>query len=130
MVEPAAETAVGAGDDIFPSDQAGETHDALSDQFGVLNDVGGVAHDAGNENLPFGQFDILPDTPLMLVARVGRFDQVGAGMDLQQQVDDLQERQVGGVRSMPAAPADMITYPLGRNAFERVVERLDRKSVV
>ena len=46
-VDPAAEAAIGRGDDAFAADDVGKAQDAVGDQLGVLDDVGGVADDSG-----------------------------------------------------------------------------------
>ena len=81
----------------------------------------------GMRILPCGKFDLFPDPPLVLVARVGGLDQVGANADLQQQADDIFQRQIRRVRPMPAAPADMVAHALLRNIRQRMVERLDAR---
>ena len=43
------ETAIGAGNKILPSDQAPKAHDPLGDELGMLDDIGGMADDAWNE---------------------------------------------------------------------------------
>ena len=64
---------------------------------------------------PGGSFDVLPDAPLVLVARVGALDQVGAGAHAQHQVHDRVERRVGDVRHVPAAEADVIADAILRD---------------
>src|ERR1700742_5084657 len=44
---PGGESAVGAGDDVLPADQAGVGADGVGDQLGVLDVVGGVAEQPG-----------------------------------------------------------------------------------
>ena len=61
----------------------------------------------------------------MLVAGVGAFDEVCAGVDLQHDVDDVLELEVVSVRTVPAAPAQVVAHLLLRDAFERVVQRFD-----
>ena len=41
---------------------------------------------------------------------------------LQDQIDDVARRHVGGVRTGPASPADVIADLLGRDAFGRAVD--------
>ena len=41
-------TAIGAAHDALTADDLGEPHDALSDQFWMFDDIGGVADHAGN----------------------------------------------------------------------------------
>ena len=72
------EAAIGAGDDVLAPDQPGEAHDALGHQLGMLDDVGGVADDAGDQHLARRQLDAFPHPPFMLVARIGALDDIGA----------------------------------------------------
>src|SRR5258708_34825872 len=65
------EAAVGAGDDVLAADQAGEPHDPVAHQFGVLDGVGGMADDARPQYFAGRQLDLLPYPPAVLVARVG-----------------------------------------------------------
>src|SRR3954453_19825254 len=65
-MDAAAETAIGRGDDPLPADQVGKTKDALGDEVGVLDDIGGVADNAGQDHLVVRQL-VLPDLPLVLV---------------------------------------------------------------
>ena len=81
----------------------------------------------GMSFLPGGSFDALPHRPLVLVARVGLLDAVGADLHLQQQVDDVLQRHVEGVRAVPASPADVIARALLGDAAQRMVERVDAK---
>ena len=61
----------------------GEAHDAVGDQLGMLDHVGGVTDHARDEHLALRQLDVLPDAPLVLVAHVGRLEGVRAGVDLE-----------------------------------------------
>ena len=99
--------------------------DAVGDQLGVLDDIGRVTDDTGDQDLAVGQFDVLPDLPFMRVTDIAGFDRERPGTHLQQHVDDAPERQVGGVRPVPAAPADVITDAILRQTAQRVIERLD-----
>ena len=116
-VHAAAEAAVGAGDDVLAADRAGEAHDALGDELRVLDQVGGVADHAGHQHLAVRQLDVLPHLPFVLVAHVGRLERIALRLDLQHQVDDVLERQVVGVRPVPAAPAQVIAHAVLRNAL-------------
>ena len=121
---PLCKTAVGAGDDALASQNLCQTHNAFRDQFGVLHHVGDMADHARNENLVLGQFRAFPDTPLVLVPRVRPFNHIGAGIDLEDQVDNILERHVGDVRAGPTAPAHVVAHPVGGDAAQRVVEHL------
>ena len=88
-MQPAAEAAVGAGDDIVAADQVGKTHYSFRHQLRMFDDVGGMTDNPRDEYFALRQFYLLPDVPLVFVARVGGLDQVGADPYLQQQTDDI-----------------------------------------
>jgi hypothetical protein len=50
-VQPAAEATVGAGNDIFATDQVGETQDALRYQLRMFDDVGCMTDNPWDEYL-------------------------------------------------------------------------------
>ena len=106
-------------------DELRDAHEALGDEFGMLDDVGVMGDDAGDQHASLGQADVLPQRPLVLVARVGLLDQVVAGGDLEYEIDDVGERRVEGVGTVPAAPADVVAHPFAGQPAKRVVERLD-----
>ena len=57
--------------------------------------------------------------PFVIVARIGGLDADGLRARLERQVDDLQQRQIVGVRAFVVAPADMQPHPVGGQAFGR-----------
>ena len=61
----------------------------------------------------------------MLVPNVAGLDGIGLRLDPEHHVDNVTQRNVGGVRPMPAAPADVIANAIFGNAGERVIERID-----
>src|SRR5262245_63630806 len=91
----------------------------------MLYDVRGMADNAGDEGASLWKLDLLPHSPLVLMPRVRPFDGIGADVDAKQQVYELLERQVRGVRGVPATPTDVIAGQVFRNAAQRVIERLD-----
>ena len=97
----------------------------VGDQPRMLDRRGVVRDDARDQDLARRQLHLLPHAPFVLVAHIGGLDRIGAGLHLQDQVDDVLERRVGDVRHVPAAEADVIADAVLRDAFERVVERLD-----
>src|SRR5262249_18877653 len=117
--------AVGAGDDILLADDAGVVLDAPGHQLRVLDYVSGVANDARNQDLAVWQLDVLPDHPLVFVARIGGFDGIRLGVDFQNQVDDVFQRDVAGVGRIHAAPAQVVPHAILGNAAQGVVVRLD-----
>src|ERR1700744_3526990 len=100
-----AEAAIGAGDNAFAADAVGETQNALRHEFGMLDDVGGMADDAGQNYLVVRKLDVLPNRPLVLVADIAGFERIGLALHGQHDVDDIAHRDVGGVRAVPASPA-------------------------
>src|SRR5271166_2413861 len=64
---PGGEPAVGAGDDVLPPDQARVLADAVGDELGMLDVVGGVAEQPGQQDLAVRQLQVGPDPPLVLV---------------------------------------------------------------
>ena len=51
-MDAAAQAAVGAGDDVFLADDFSERDDAIGYQFRMLDEIGGVADDTRNQDLP------------------------------------------------------------------------------
>src|ERR1700758_4002057 len=89
-MDSAAEAAIGSGDDVFAADR-----------------LGGVSDHAWNEDLAVRQFYVAPDLVLVLMTHVAGFDRIGLRLHAQHDLDDVAQRQVRDVRSVPAAPADM-----------------------
>ena len=124
-VDAAAEAAIGADDDVLAAADRGVAQDAVGDQLRVLDKVGGVADDTRHQHLARRQFCILPHPPFVLVPHIGGLEGIGLRLHLEDQVDDVLERQIMGVRPVPAAPAQVIAHAFLRNAGERVVDRLE-----
>jgi len=57
-MDAAAQAAVGAGDDVFLADDFSERDEAIGYQFRVLDEVGGVADNTQNQDLPGGEFHV------------------------------------------------------------------------
>ena len=100
-----------------PTD-AGVVDEALGNEFGVFDVVGGVGDDAGDEALAVGQLGGLPDLPLVGVAGIGGFYAVGSSVDAQDDVHDIAQGYVGGVRAVPATPAEVVADAVLGQAFE------------
>ncbi len=120
-----AEAAVGAGDDVLFSDQIRVALQALRHELRVLHHVGGVGDHARNEDLAGGELHLLPHRDLVLVARIGALDQEGLRLHLQQEIDDVVELEIVGMRAVPASPAEMVAHAVFRDVAQSVVERLD-----
>ncbi len=107
MADPRADPAIGAGEHVFAADQPGIAHQPLGDEIGMLDEIGAMADDAGDQGGARRQFRLLEDAPLMLVAGIGGLDGEAARLHAKDQVDDVTERDVVVVRAVVAAPADM-----------------------
>src|SRR4051812_23861513 len=99
------EAAVRACDHVLAPDEAGQPDDALGDEFGMLDDVGGVADHAGNQHRILRQLELFPQSPFMLVPRIGELDRVSARAYLQHEVGDILERDVRHVRARANFPS-------------------------
>ena len=119
------EAAVGAGDDPLLADDVGVADDVLGDQVFVLDVVVGVPDQARDQHLVVGELGLLPDLVLVLVARVGDLERVGAGVHLQHERGDLGHRHIGEARTVVEAVARVVADLVGRDAAQRVVERID-----
>src|SRR5439155_5040555 len=102
-----------------------ETRDAVGDQLGVFDNVCSVADHAWNQNLARGQLYVFPHFPFVFMAWIRGLDEIGAGTNFQNQIDDIPQRNVGRVRTGPTAPADVIAHTIFRNAFQRVIQQLN-----
>jgi hypothetical protein len=81
-MNPAAEAAIRAGNDVLAPHDPGEIEDAVGDDLGMLDDVGGVADDTWKQDLAIWQLNIPPDLPLVLVTDIAGLDRERPGMDL------------------------------------------------
>src|SRR6185312_11900037 len=125
MANPGADTAIGPGQHVLPPDQLGIAHQPLGDEIGMLDEVRVMADDAWDEGRALGQLHRLEHPPFMLVAGVGGFDREALCLHAQNDVGDIFQGDIVVMRPVEAAPADMEAYFLGRNAAERMIERLD-----
>jgi len=106
-VRAGREAAVRARDNVLPADEVGVLHDALGHQLRMLHELGHGIDDAGHEDLALRQLDVLPDGPFVAVARVRRLHAVALRLDLQDEIDDVPQRDVIDVRRFAVTPADM-----------------------
>ena len=93
------ESAIGAGDDVLAADDPGVAHDPLGDELRVLDQVRGVADDSRNEDRAVERPDVLEDVVLVIVPRIRRFEGIRAGVDLQEDVDDVLQLHVVDTRA-------------------------------
>ncbi len=89
-----------------------ETFDAVGHEFGMFDDVRRVADDAGHDLLPVGKLHVLPHPPLVFVTDVGGLERVRPGVDVEHGFDEVLELEIGGVRAVPTAPAQMEADPV------------------
>jgi len=60
-----------------------------------------------------------------MVDTIGGLEGIGLRFHLEDQIDDVLERQIVSVRAMPAAPSQVITHSFLGNAGERVIDGID-----
>src|SRR5690606_9041798 len=121
------EAAVRACDDVLPADEVGEADDALSNELRVLDDVVGVTDAAGDKDFAVRELGFLPNLPLPLVPRV-LVDGEAGGVDLEDEVDEVLEAGVFGVRAAAAAVTDVEADVIRVEAFEGLVEHVDEEA--
>ena len=75
-----AKTAICARDDVFAANQLRITHDSIGYDLWMLDDVGGVANHARNEQLAVRQLRVLPHAPFVLMPDVAGLYRVRTGI--------------------------------------------------
>src|SRR6476661_7991712 len=119
------ETTVSSSHNIFAPDYSRVPYQTVSDRLRVLHDIRGMPHDAWYEHLAGRELHLLPDAPFVLVPGIGRLDGDRVRFDLEDQVDDVAQRNIVFVRAVIAAPAGMKPNPVGRDVAQPMVERVD-----
>src|SRR5215813_12407681 len=119
------EAAIGPSDHVLPAHQFGIADDALSDEFGVFDDVARVSDYPWDEHLAYGQFHVFPDVVLMLVTRVGSLEGVGACIYFQHRVQDVLKRRVVDPRPFIDPVAGVEAHLLRGDTSQAMVERLN-----
>src|SRR5579883_1582087 len=107
-------TAIGSSNQVLASDESGQSRDTLGHQLRMLHDIGGVADHARDKHLAGGQLHLAPHLPFVLVARIGTLDHERTDTRLENEINDVAQGYVGGVRPGPASPADVIADALRR----------------
>ncbi len=113
-MDATTQAAIGGCNYVVGADDVGESYDPLGHKVRVLDHVGGMADDAGNDHFAVRQFHVVPHGPLVFVAGIRRFEGVATSVDRQHYLDDVTHGDVGGVRAVPAPPAQVESNPLGR----------------
>src|SRR5712672_2879333 len=85
-MDPAAEAAIGAGDDVLAADDLGIAQDAVGDELRVLDEVGSVADHTRHQHLARRQFRLLPYPPLVLVPHIGSLERISLRLHVEDQI--------------------------------------------
>src|SRR3982074_554452 len=85
------EAAIRGGDHVLAAHQLGKAHDAFRDQLRMLHDVAGMGDHAGADHLALRELDPLEQVVFVLVTRIGAFEAVGTGVDLEHVADHVGE---------------------------------------
>ena len=79
----------------------------------------------GMRHLPSGSLVVSQTSHSVGVAGIGGFHAVGSGVDAEHDVHDVAQGYVGGVRAVPATPAEVVADAVLGQAFEGVVQGVD-----
>src|SRR5262249_24187722 len=83
MTDPRADAAVRAGNDIFFPHQSGKIHEPIRNCLRMFNEVTIVSGNPRNQYLVIQKFDLPPNPPLMLMARIVRLDGISPGANFE-----------------------------------------------
>jgi hypothetical protein len=100
------EAAVGSGEHALLADNAGQSHEAVRNNARMLHAVGLDVDHAENDRHLVRQVDVLEDSPLVFVARVGAFGIDRANVGLENLADDALQRHVLVVGPAVVAPTE------------------------
>lgn len=125
VVQTPAQAAVRGGHDVLRAYELSELDDAIGHELRVLHCVGRVRDHAWVDDGALWQLVVLPHAPLMSVTRRGPLEGEAADLRLQNLLDDVTERNVGHMRAVPGAPADVEAGLLARDVFDGLVEDLN-----
>src|SRR5581483_4450166 len=98
--------AIGPGDHVLAARHLGESHDALGNEFGVFDEIAGGIKHAGDQNLAV-KLRALPYLPFVGMPGVGSLERDSADLCLENDIDDVLERNVAMMRAFVVAPAQM-----------------------
>ena len=125
LADPGAVAAIAASDHVFSADKFGITPDTLRNQLGVLDEIRFRFDDPRNQHLAVGQFHRLKQCPLVGVSWIGGFERDRYRLGLENDVDDVGERDIAMMWAFVVPPAEMHAQLLNRDIGHRMIERLD-----
>jgi hypothetical protein len=102
-VDAAAETAIGAGDYVLTANDPRVAQNAVGDELRGSTRLVAWLTTPGISILARQQFGVLPHPPFVLVPHIGGLEGIGLRLDLEDQIDDVLEREIVGVGPMLAA---------------------------
>src|SRR5579864_8027396 len=88
----------------------------------MLDQICCVTHHARNQALAVRKRHLLPDAPLVFVPHITGLYRICARVYAQHQIDDVFQGNVGGMWTMPTAPADVITDAIHGQPSQSPVE--------
>ena len=107
---------------LSPPYHLGIAHQALRDQFRMLDKIGGGVEHSRNEHLIVGQFDIAKDGPLMFVARIGPFQRNGLWPGFEHNAQNVFEGNITMVGAFIVAPAQVEPHAVWRQITQGMIE--------
>jgi hypothetical protein len=103
-VNAAAKAAIRAGNYILAADNRGIAKDAIGDQMRMLDEIGRMTYDTRHQYLAGRHLDRLPGSPFVLMSHVAGLEGIRLRLIRENQIDDVFQRQVVSMRTVPAAP--------------------------
>src|SRR4051812_17741070 len=91
----------------------------------MLDDIGCVTDHARDQHLAVRQLHRFPYTPFVLVTWVCHFQRIATYVHPQDEIGNVLQWDIVGVRSIPASPADMVATSFGSDATQRMIEGID-----
>src|SRR3954452_20132780 len=91
----------------------------------MLHDDRGMGDAPRHQHFVIRKFYLLPDAPLMFMARVCHFERIEAGANSDDQIGEIFEFHIARARTHIDAIAGMVPYPIRRNIAQSMVKRLD-----
>ena len=101
MTDAGTEAAIGSRNHVLAADERGKSNQPLADELRMFDDVGGMTDDAGHQRLAFRPAGAPPYFPFVFVPRVGGLQGVAPRVHLQHEIDDVAERDVVLVGTVP-----------------------------
>ena len=117
-------TAVGAGNHPLAADDAAVTFNPFRHQMGMFDKISRGIQRARDQDFVVGDLRISPDSPLMLMTRVGAFKLNRLRLGGQRNVNNLMQIDIVMMGPLVIPPAQVHPHAVGRHIFQRGIQGL------